>query len=277
MRAWGLMCFQMKRQRVKMILYVSCVLAISLVSIFMLLPYARTLSLEGGVGDMAVRESNAGLTLYDNPASMTNASLFSAFVWISALWLVRRERKFEVSLSVARFEMLAGSFLYIVAAAAAMTLSYLLVSVVGRGVMWLGGFRLRNGWNLKVLLTGGDDRLCQTLLVAFTGMISTACAYTFIGYLMARWWKQILILFAVGVALLILFLTQMNTVRLFMLARDWLAQNVAWLVDELLAAYVRAVLESNPYQVALYDLLIALGAMALSYPVMRGMPVVARE
>ena len=140
--------------------------------------------------------------------------------------------------------------------------------------MWGAGFHIRNGWNASILFTGGNQNILADLFVGFASMISLSGIYTLLGYLFTRWWKQILILFAVGVAAAIIFATQIRIGKYLPELRDWLEWFILWLFDVAIPAIEAYFSETRPSILSLRYLATGVAATLLSYPIMRGMKVV---
>jgi len=268
MRALKLCKYHLARHARKIMIYALIVLILSLGSMLIAINYSQ--------GN------------FIDPADFTSSSSFSILVTVFALWLVNRERKFMVSLSVTRRELLLGSLYFLIALAALMTAAQYLVDVIGRGVMWIAGTTPRGGWNarfiaghsptagwsVELLFTGGNPRWAEVLLSNFSAMVSDAGIYTLIGYLFLRWWKVILIMLASGIVLLIVLATQIRFFQQLNELANFLTWFVQWLVETAIPAIIDFVYNSSLWLVVSRNAAICAACFALSYPVMRKMPVV---
>jgi len=273
MRAVRLTRYHFARHERKILIYVLIALIISLSSALFILPYTESRVMVNTGDTVVIDRAHVGMAMYEVPAEFTSPFLFTALVALSALWLTGRERKFLVSMSVTRRELLLCSLYYLVLLSVILTIAQFAVAIVGRGVMWIAGFAPRGGWTVEKLVTGGPG-WAERHLSDFTVRLRYAGVYTLIGYLFARWWKVIVIAFASGVALLIVLISQVNLIRLLPQLFDYLTWLIPWIFTEAIPAVIDYLTNSSTWEGVAVNLVICLGAFALSYPVMRRMPVV---
>ncbi|NLG25232.1 MAG: hypothetical protein GX558_07735, partial [Clostridiales bacterium] len=199
-----------------------------------------------------------------------NPALYEIYLYVAAIALIRRERKFIVTMSVSRHEFLAGSYLFLVALSAAMVVAIWLTSLIGYAALWALGYGMGAAITPMQLLTGNWAKL----IVAFSWMASGAGIVTLIGYLTARWWKIILSVLGALIAAAILVATQLNLRTNAAMVLDWLERVVYWIFEVAVPMIYRYFWGAAPAAMVARNLLLGLGATVASYPVMRGMRIV---
>jgi len=212
--------------------------------------------------------------MYTNPEVVVGGGLLTAFVWMSALWLSMREHKFMVSLSVTRVEILLTSIYYLATLSVIMTGVLWVSSTLGRAVLWVSGFKLRDGWDAYTLLTGKNSNILGDLLLSFTGKFLYAGAYSLTGYILMRWWKVILIGFGALIALIITVTTQIDLPAYITDLRPFFEWLVQWIYETAIPIIRGFFEESRLYVLTLRDMGLALFYFALCYPVMRKIAVI---
>lgn len=255
--------------------YLLGVLVFLLIGLLIMLPYAQERVMEiGADGDISIETTNSGLTMYINPAAIVSASSYSYVVAILALIIIGRERQFFVSMSTTRYEVLIGSFLFLITMALALTVvGGLILPILVRLILPLMGFTTKGGWTVNTILIGGDSLWWRTLILNFLDMVEMAGWVTLVGYLIKRWWKIMLILGGAGIVVFILMVTQLSSTRFVQALGQWAIETIDWFMNEGWPAIERYFSETNLGIIALRKVGVGVGLTALSYPIMRWMKV----
>lgn len=256
-------------------IYMIAILVFLLVGLFIMMPYATERVLQVGVdGDIAIEQTNSGLTMYVDPSVIVSVGSYSYVIAILALLLIGRERQFFVSMSTSRYEVLLGSLLFLVTMSAALAVvGGLLLPILVRLVLSVAGFTTRGGWSAQVILTGGDTLWWRTVILNFLDMVEMAGWVTLAGYLIKRWWKAMLIIGGAGIVLVILLATQLSSTRYVQMLAEWAINAINWFIEDAWPAMERYFAETNLGIIALRKIGAGVVLTALSYPVMRWMKV----
>lgn len=269
MRALGIFRYHWLRNRSALIILFAIMLAISVgTSLFLMHYTAATVSMEMTGEGVEVYESHADMSAFSDPDTFTSLAIFEWAMLVFALMLVGKERKYLVTMSAARWEILLGNGLFLLSLAAAMALSVWFLNVVGRAVLWIVGFRVRDGWNVKMLLWANNPLMGQKILLHFSQLVFEAGMFTLIGHLFSRWRKQILILFGVCVALGITLIVQLNFGYYVKNIEDFL-KFVEWAVYTLEPVIKKLFYSVKDWAFALRQIVVGLLLTLVSYPIMR--------
>lgn len=254
--------------------YMVGLLVFMLVGLFIMVPYTQERTLQFNTDGISVESTNTGLNLYVDPSVVVGTGSFSFIVFLLALIISGRDRQFFVAMSTSRYEVLIGSFVFLITLSAALAVvGGLVLPILIRLVLMLTGFGVQNGWSANVVLTGGDSLWWRAIISDFLDMVELAGIMTLVGYLFRRWWKVILVIMAAGIVTMILLATQLNSSRYIQMLFEWGIQFFTWLSEVALPAMERYFNETHLALIALRKVAVATVLTALSYPVMRWMKV----
>jgi len=268
-----------RRNWKKLAIFLAALMALSLYVLFVAegaLPV--TTDVLHTIDGIEVTQAVTGMKIYEDPSAFTSPGLMQCFIAISAVWLMWRERRFLVTLSLTRGRVLLGSQGYLLVLSVVMTLCYMLLPALGRMILWACGFHLQLPWSAGVILTGGDPDWWIDMLQMLAGCIYLAGWWTLLSAVWLRWWKIILILDAVGLALLILFASQIRWLDsgVLMELEKHAGDLVLWIFDRLVPAIEKFAEYISTHYLHLMGLQAGAGVLfsVLTYPVIRGMKVI---
>lgn len=225
-------------------------------------------------GQIVPHVSYTNVTFAANPDRLMDASAFSFLVFLFSLAIVNRDRRFLVSLSVPRYQILLGSMLFLLSLALALAvLGGLILPVLARLVLMGIGFPIRGGWSAAAVLTGNNINMGRDVLLEVCSMICTAGVFTLLGYVFLRWWKVLLILGSAGIVAIILLVAMVNWQSMIGVYAAQLLDWLEWFVETWLPRIVEFFQNPEPVRIGLIQLGVGVGCSILSYPVMRGMKV----
>lgn len=256
--------------------FVLTMVVIVLVSAGVLILNNRTVSMAlDAQGRVIEHVSYDTVAFQSDPSRLINPSAFGMLVFLFALAILKRDRMFLVSVSVPRYQVLLGSFVFLTSLSVALALiGGIIAPVFCRAVLWAVGFPIRGGWNAQALFTGNNPNLMRDILISICDMIGSAGLFTLLGYIFLRWWKPLLILFGAGIAVMILLVTMVQwetyIAQLLLRAADW----VQWAIEQLIPMIQNFFSGENQVAWAWTELIAGFACTALAYPVMRGMKVV---
>ena len=273
-RSIKLTMYHIRRHYKKILFFSAIVLALSILIAFLNLWNARSMRMTLTGSGMEFRDAYHGVSIYTNPFAVTNGSVFSVAVWLIALFIIKREHKFLIAQSVSRIEIIVTTVCFSAVLSLMMTLIMWLASILGILSIWIGGFNISGGWTAAALLTGNNPKLAVTLFESFSGMFASAGIYTLIGYLFVRWWKIILIIAGAGIAALILFVTQIQVSQYLQQIAENAIEFIRWFVDTFIPYLIDFYNDDHAFFRIGSNMLAGLATFAVSYPVMRRMPVV---
>ena len=198
-----------------------------------------------GNGTYGAVASYDAMRIYSNPASFEWTGMFSwVILWMSCT-LTGRDRKFLVTLSVSRYEILMGNFLFLTTMALASTVL-----------------------STQTLILGNSARFLFDGTMVFSDFMFTIGLFTLLGYLFGRWWKQLLIIMGAG---LVIFIVVMSQLALGNFSKE-IVDGIVWFADfavQRIAPAIEKLFEwRESYQMILIQLGLGVGLTALSYPVL---------
>lgn len=275
MNAASVIKYHWRRRWLLMAVFVVATLAITLMSAWSLLSFMREVNMTiDARGQIVDHVSYTGVSILDDPSQLLNTSSFGMLMFILALCTINRDRRFLVSCSVPRYRIWLGTCLFLIATAVGLTiLGTFVVPAICRAALLLLGIPLKGGWDLGMLLTGGNTDILKSCAASCMEMIGTAGWSMLLGYLLLRWWKPILILIGAGIAAIIL-LVQMIQWETFVV--QWLAHLedwVRWAADQLIPWIREFYSQDNQLTWSAYECGAGILFMGLSYLIMRGMKV----
>lgn len=269
----------LRRHWKKLTFFLAAVFALSLYVLFVVqgaLPV--TTDIMRTIDGLEVREAVTGMKIYEDPSAFTSTGLLQSFVAFMAIWIMWKERRFLVTLSMTRGQVLLGSLGYLLVLSLILTLAYMLLPAMGRGILWICGFHLEKPWSIEILLTGGDPEWWISALHMLAGSLFLAGYWTFLAAVWNRWWKILLLLGGIGIALLILFASQIRWLDSGILANleQHAADMIIWIFDEMIPAIIRffEYIASHALMVIAAKAGAGILLSLLSYPVVRGMKVI---
>ena len=204
MRVMNMVRYHWRRQRGIALFFALLMLAISTATLFYVRArYASNmLVFENGIAHVVEGYGSVDM-------SFNYVSLFKILLWGTAVSILRQERAFFVTASSSRWEFLSGLVLFCVAYAVVLTGLVYVIGVLNRLMLPIMGMRVRQDWSPGLILTGNYNPL-RDLLLGFTGMLAAAGWASLIYALLARWWKQILVLCGIGAVVLIVLGVQVS-------------------------------------------------------------------
>jgi len=225
-------------------------------------------------GNVEMMTTHDGMRAYDDASSITSDIPYVMLIPVLGFLVIRRDRRFLVAMSTARYEVLTGSLAFLLSMSLSLAVvGSIIMPTVSNLILWAMGFSIRGGWTALSVVTGGHADWWRTMLINLFDMIQYAGIATILGYVMLRWWKPILIASVAGIVVLILIATQlyMNTYV------QKLAESAIWLinklVEEIWPAFERYMSGTNLALIAGQKIAVGIGLTALAYPIMRGMKV----
>lgn len=272
----GVIKYHWRRRWFVSTVYVVLMIAIVLVSAAALMTSARETSIiVDSSGRIVTRDTYNSVAFLDDPSRLINPSAFGMLVFLCSFAILKRDRMFLVSLSMPRYQVLTGSFAFLVSLSAALALvGGVIAPFICRAILLIVGFPLKGGWSAATLFTGGDPDLPMNMLASMLEMIGSAGICTLVGYVFLRWWKPLLILFGAGIAAILLMVTMIQWETFLAGILVDFAKWVNWAAEQLIPLIQRFFEEDNRMVWALREFGAGLACIVLSYPVMRGMKVV---
>lgn len=221
-----------------------------------------------GNGTYGAVASYDAMRIYSNPASFEWTGMFSwVILWMSCT-LTGRDRKFLVTLSVSRYEILMGNFLFLITMALASTVLSWLIPLINRLALLAVGFRFQSTLSTQTLILGNSVRFLFDGAMVFSDFMFTIGLFTLLGYLFGRWWKQILVIMGAG---LVIFIVVMSQLALGTFSKE-IVDGIRWAADfaiTRIAPAIETLFEwRESYQMILIQLGLGVGLTALSYPVL---------
>ncbi len=276
MRMLGVMNYHWRRRWLEALLFAVLVTLVLVTTLVMTVPWMHTTTQMqvGPQGHVQINTLFSEATLSKNPNALSDYSNYAFLIMVFALLTLKRNRQFLVSLSISRWETLAGSFLFLVTMSAALTLlgGFIMPTLV-RAVLWPLGFPIRGGWTLEALLIGNDAGFFSGLWWSLCLMVMIAGLSVLIGYIMLRWWKVVLIAFAVAIAGGIFFIKMVEWSSYVRDFAETLIDWIQWSANTALPAIQNFFARTSLNWLALQMMGVGVLSTALSYPVMRGMKV----
>lgn len=268
--------YHWRRRRFLTLLFVVGMIAVVFVNAGVLMANAReVVSTVDAQGRIVERVTYPGLAFQYDPSRLINPSAFSLLIVILALITLRRDREFLVSCSVPRYRIWLGTCAFLILMSAALAIvGGVVAPAFCRVVLLVCGLPLRGGWDLGMILTGGDNNLMMSMLISLMGMIGSAGGFMLFGYLMLRWWKIILILLCALIASVVLMVKMIQWETFLAQVLTDLARWAEWAVERLIPWFEELFSQDNMLTWALYQMYFGLASMLLTYPIMRGMKVV---
>lgn len=275
MKIMGVMKYHWRRRWfLSMVFCLGSVAIMGVMLAVMFLMFREVTSVVNAEGQIVQHVSYTNLRLVSDSRISVTYSGLSFLVFLFSLAILNRDRRFLVSLSVPRYQILLGSFLFLVSLALALAvLSGLILPALTRLVMMGIGFPVRGGWSATAVLTGNNINMGRDVLLEVCSMICTAGVFTLLGYVFLRWWKILLILGSAFIVAIILLVAMINWESMLSVYALRLADWLQWLVETWLPRVVEFFRNPEPVRTGLIQLGVGVGCSILSYPVMRGMKV----
>jgi hypothetical protein len=208
------------------------------------------------------------MRIYSNPASFEWVGVFSWMILWMSCTLTGRDRKFLVTLSVSRYEILLGNFLFMLSLAVMATVLAWLIPLINRLALLAVGFRFQNNLSTQTLILGNSARFLFDGVMLFSDFVLIIGAFTFLGYLFGRWWKQLLVIMGAG---LVIFIVVMSQLALGNFSKE-IVDGIIWFADYAVSHIAPAIEQlfewRESYQMILLQLGLGVGLTALSYPVL---------
>ena len=266
MRVSHMIRYHWRRRRFLALLLAALMLVVSTATLlYVRAEYAASMVVfEGGIARVERGYGSVNM-------SFNYSLLFTVFVWVTAVLILRSERAFFVTASAARWEFVLALAGFTVLFALAMTGVNWLIGVINRLEMPLLGMNVRNSMSPALLLTGGNPTLFYDLVRTFSGMLAAAGWACLVYALFARWWKAILILMGAGIVVMVVLGVQVSlgayTQNMAAAARAV----VQWIEDVFIPNVVPRVQdffsERRLWVLTLRDLVQFVVGMGLVYPV----------
>lgn len=275
MRISGVVKYHFQRRWRMSLIFVLAVCLITAITAVSLLKTGREVStIVNEQGQVVTHVSYGNVAFMNDPSKLINASAFVFLIYLFSVAILSRDRRFLVSLSVPRSQILIGSFLFMLALSVCLAiLGGLILPIAARLLMMLFGLPIRGGWSASAILTGNNPNLLRDVFVEFCSMMFASGLLTLFGYVFLRWWKVLLILFGAGIVLIILLV---NMIQWQTFLSSFLRDGAHWVLnflEDFLPRLIDFFENGDHLKLALIQLGIGLGGSCLSYPVMRGMPV----
>ena len=214
-----------------------------------------------------------GMAQYNNPETFGNTIFLTWCLIALSISFAGKYRRFFISLSVSRYELLIGNFLHLVSLAALFTVAAWLIPFLSRLVLLSTGFRFAQGVSTREIILGSSKNVLFDGIRIFCEFVLAIGIGTFVGYLFVRWWKIILVLMGTGVVMLIVVASQHALGR----NMELLTRFIIWLQDWMstsLLPFLKSVLRAPiTWRSLLYYFLTGVVFTGLSYPILRRMPV----
>ncbi len=210
---------------------------------------------------------------YRTPKTFDNTGILLWCLIFLSIYFAGKYRKFFISLSVSRYEMLIGNFLYLASLAVIFIVAAWLTPFLSRMALLLTGFRFASGVSMREIIWGSSKNILFDGAKIFCEFVLTIGISTFVGYLFARWWKIILLLMGLGIVSMIIVVMQVQlgkNLELLIRFADWLAE---WMRMSFIPFIEKVVTTSITWKTLAYYFLMGVGFTALSYPILRKMPV----
>jgi len=260
------------RHRLGILIYCAFTFAALLISLSFMVSNTQMIV---DVSDQGVIEVMEVTDAYSN-RFWVSASLnfdLTTIIAILALLLIQKNRELLTTFSVTRYEQIIAGYVYIILMSLMLALlgNFIMPALI-RAIMALLDVRVRGGWTAMTVLTGNQDDFIKALYDTFIFMIALGGLYTLLGYIAIRWWKVILIAAGAAVVGGIVMFSQYSTARLTMFIIDNIQAIVRYILD-VVVPFVDRVLDNG--DTLLYTLRyvgFSLLCMAVSYPVMRRIP-----
>lgn len=272
MRALSAAKYYFRQYRLAVLITLLIVTVTSIISLVSISFYDNMEVLDVGGGSLSMVRGYPNLRFYQDPSQIMDASFLVMLTVILAFIIVSRDRRFFVSLSVSRWESLLGSLIFLAGCSVALSVigGFILQTVV-RLVLMLLRISPAGGWSIQTLLGVQKQDWWRAHLLTLLDMVEAIGIATFVGYVLARWWKPLLIASIAFVAVVIVVATQLSTTSFVQRMLEWGRWAIEWIIDQLIPAMDRYFSNTNLAFIAARKIAVGVGLTALSYPVVRWM------
>lgn len=273
MRIFPIVKFYTRRHWLALTICMAIMLATTLISLcFMVTQSSTVVSTQGG--QIEVFDTGTSMNVYRDPSTIAVGFDLTTVIIVIALILIKKNRELLTTLSVTRYEQILSGFVYVVFMSAVLTfMGKVILPMLVYGIMALCGINVQGGWTASLILTGNNPNFFKDLYDSFIFMIALGGLFTLLGYVMVRWWKIILVAGAVLTVTAIIMFTQYSTSKFIVYLIEHIEEIVQYIEDVIIPFFDRILDNSDTALYTLRYLAFSVLCTALSYPIMRRMPV----
>lgn len=277
MRLAGIWRFYMSSYRRTLIFLSAVGLIIYLAILVFMMPYmavSMTSQVNIGTGEVIISHTELNKPSLNTPFG-TSGSLYSIFMLYFALCTMRAERRYLLSNNLTRYEFMLGTYASSVTMAVVLVAIRYLLDLICRVATYLLGFTINNMvWSPQLIFMSTSDYL-PALASDIGGLVMLAGITTLIALLFIRWKKTC-------IAILVLMMALPFLLRSFLPVnwQSWLLENINLVVEWLIKSFDKYkwlfMIDVPAWQALLQQLLTGTALYAISYLVVRRLPVRTR-